>query len=71
MAEFFENVLSFFKTILSFIETLVHSVSMLLKMIPLAGGLISSAIAYMPVFIGAFLFLSFSILVCKLLIEAI
>lgn len=70
MAEFFENTLAFFKTILSFIETTINSIGMLFKMIPIVGGFVASSLSYMPVFIGAFLLLSFSVLVIKLLIEA-
>lgn len=71
MAEFFENALAFFKTILSFIEMIINSVDMLFKMIPLAGGFIASSVSFLPTFIGAFLLLSFSVLVVKLILEAV
>lgn len=71
MQSFFDSVISFFDTILSFLKTLIDSFLMLLKMIPLATGLIGGAVAYVPTFIGAFLVLSLAVLVVKLIIDSI
>lgn len=71
MLSFFNSVLDFFKTILDFLNMIIDSIGTLFKMIPLTSAFIGSAVAYMPTFIGAFLLLSLSVLIIKLIVEAL